>query len=57
MSGKLECTTEEWVQLIEVTLLASLAVTAAAPSGRWGVLQGAFAARPVLLAQEQDKRH
>jgi hypothetical protein len=43
MASKADFTNEEWSQLIESAMLASIAVTAAEPSGLWGTLQEGFA--------------
>jgi hypothetical protein len=43
MAAKADFTTQEWSHLIESAILASVAVTAAEPSGLWGTLQEGFA--------------
>ena len=43
MTAKQNFTTEEWAKLIESTMLASVAITAAEPSGLWGMIQEGFA--------------
>ena len=43
MAAKADFTAQEWSQLIESAMLASVAVTAAEPSGLWGTLQEGFA--------------
>ena len=43
MANKASFTPEEWKQLLEA-MLASIAVTAAEPSGLWGMLKESFAA-------------
>ena len=55
MANKASFTPEEWEQLLESPMLASMAVTAAEPSGLWGMLKESFAAggtlarpRPIL---------
>jgi hypothetical protein len=44
MANKASFTAEEWKQLLESPMLASIAVTAAEPSGLWGMLKESFAA-------------
>jgi hypothetical protein len=43
MSAKADFTAQEWSQLIESAMLASVALTATEPSGLWGTLQEGFA--------------
>jgi hypothetical protein len=44
MASKADFSAEEWQQLLESPMLASIAVTAAEPSGLWGMLKESFAA-------------
>jgi hypothetical protein len=44
MANKASFTPDEWKQLLEAPMLASMAVTAAEPSGLWGMLKESFAA-------------
>lgn len=43
MATKQDFTTDEWSRLVESAMLASIAVTAAEPSGLWGTLKEGFA--------------
>lgn len=42
MTSKADFTQDEWAKLIESVMLASIAVTAAEPSGLWGTLHEGF---------------
>jgi hypothetical protein len=54
MATKASFTPEEWKQLLESPMLASMAVTAAEPSGLWGLLKETFAAGGVLARAKAD---
>jgi hypothetical protein len=54
MADKASFTPEEWKQLLESPMLASMAVTAAEPSGLWGMLKESFAAGGVLARAKTD---
>lgn len=43
MAAKSDFTADEWAKIVASPLLASVAVTAAEPSGLWGTLQEGFA--------------
>jgi hypothetical protein len=54
MANKASFTPEEWKQLLEAPMLASMAVTAAEPSGLWGMLKESFAAGGMLAKAKTD---
>jgi hypothetical protein len=55
MAGKADFTPEEWKTILESTMMAGIAVTAADPSGLWGLLQESMAsARAVLGAGRSE---
>lgn len=54
MASKASFTPEEWKQLLESPMLASMAVTAAEPSGLWGMLKESFAAGGILAKAKAD---
>ena len=54
MANKASFTPEEWKQLLESPMLASIAVTAAESSGLWGMLKESFAAGGRLAAVKSD---
>lgn len=54
MANKATFTPEEWKQLLESPMLASMAVTAAEPSGLWGMLKESFAAGGVIAKAKTD---
>jgi hypothetical protein len=54
MANKASFTPEEWKQLLESPMLASIAVTAAEPSGLWGMLKESFAAGGALARAKTD---
>ncbi len=49
MTGKTDFTAEEWSTLLESTMMAGIAVTAADPSGLWGLLQESAANTKAIL--------
>jgi hypothetical protein len=54
MADKASFTAQEWKQLVESPMLASMAVTAAEPSGLWGLLKESFAASGVLARAKTE---
>lgn len=55
MATRQEFTAEEWQTLVEASLLASVAITAAEPSGLWGTLQEGYAnASSIVGARTHD---
>lgn len=52
MTNKQSFTPEEWAKILESTMLAGIAVSAADPSGLWGTLKEAFASRSALAASK-----
>jgi hypothetical protein len=54
MANKLNFKPEEWVNLLESTMLAGIAVSAAAPSGMWGTLREFLANSAALEAAKGD---
>jgi hypothetical protein len=54
MANKASFTPEEWTKLLESSMLAGMAVTAAEPSGLWGSIKEAFASSSVLAKSRQD---
>ncbi len=52
MAGKTDFTPDEWKTLLESTMMAGLAVTAADPGGLWGTLKESMAsARTLIVAK------
>lgn len=45
---------EEWATLLESTMVAGIAVSAADPSGLWGTLKEFFANSSALDAEKRD---
>jgi hypothetical protein len=54
MAHKASFAPEEWKQLLEGPMLASMAVTAAEPSGLWGMLKESLAAGGALAKAKAD---
>ncbi len=54
MADKSSFTPDEWKRILEGVMMASVAVTAAEPSGLWGLLQESFAAGTTLAAGKTD---
>lgn len=54
MATKANFTPDEWKQLLESPMLASMAVTAAEPSGLWGMLKESFAAGGTMVKAKTD---
>jgi hypothetical protein len=49
MANKANFTPEEWTKLLESPMMAGLAITAAEPSGLWGLLKESFSGGLALL--------
>jgi hypothetical protein len=54
MASKASFTADEWKQLLESPMLAGMAVTAADPSGLWGLIKEGFAASGALAQVKAD---
>jgi hypothetical protein len=54
MAGKANFTPEEWTRVVASPLIASMAITAADPSGLWGLLKEAMAGGWSLLDAKQS---
>jgi hypothetical protein len=54
MADKSSFTADEWKRLIEAPMLAGIAVTAADPSGLWGMLKEGMAASGALAKVKAD---
>ena len=54
MSDKSNFTPDEWKVLLESVMAASIAITAADPSGLWGVLKESFAGSTELAKAKMD---
>lgn len=54
MAGKANFTAEEWSRILASPMVASTAITAAEPSGLWGLLQEGMAGGGALLRAKQD---
>lgn len=54
MANKLNFMPEEWATLLESTMVAGIAVSAADPSGLWGTLKEFFANSSALDAAKRD---
>jgi hypothetical protein len=54
MSDKATFTPEEWKLLLESVMMAGIAVTAAEPSGLWGMLKESFASGSALRQAQLD---
>lgn len=52
MTNKQSFTPDEWAKILESTMLAGIAISAADPSGLWGTLKEAFASRSALAASK-----
>ena len=46
MADKTSFTKDEWTLLLKSPMIAGMAITAAEPSGLWGLLKELFAAAP-----------
>ena len=54
MANKQNFTPDEWSKILQSTMLAGMAVTAAEPSGLWGALKEAFASSSALAASKSN---
>jgi hypothetical protein len=54
MAGKADFTPEEWARVVASPMVAGMAITAADPSGLWGLLKEAFAGGRSLLEAKQS---
>lgn len=54
MANKQNFKPDEWTRILESTMLAGMAVSAAEPSGLWGALKEAFASSSALAAAKSD---
>ena len=54
MANKSAFTSDEWKTLLESVMAAGLAVTAAEPSGLWGLLKESFASGTLLAKAKMD---
>ena len=54
MANKQNFKPDEWTKILESTMLAGMAVSAAEPSGLWGALKEAFASSSALAAAKSD---
>ena len=54
MANKQNFTPDEWTKVLESGMLASMAVTAAEPSGLWGTFMETFAGGSAFAASKHD---
>jgi hypothetical protein len=54
MTDKSNFTPDEWKVLLESVMMAGIAVTAADPSGLWGLLKESFASSSELVKVRMD---
>ena len=54
MADKSTFTSDEWKTLLESVMATTLAVTAAEPSGLWGLLKESFASGTILAKAKMD---
>jgi hypothetical protein len=54
MANKQNFKSDEWTKILESTMLAGMAVSAAEPSGLWGALKEAFASSSALAAAKSN---
>jgi len=54
MANKASFTPEEWTKVLESVAVTGMAVTAAEPSGLWGMLKEALAGGAALAAAKAD---
>ena len=54
MAGKADFSPDEWARVVASPMVAGMAITAADPSGLWGLLQEAFAGGRSLLDAKQN---
>ena len=51
MAGKSDFTSDEWKTLLESAMMAGIAVTAADPSGLWGMLKESMASARTIIGR------
>jgi hypothetical protein len=56
MADKSNFTSDEWKLLLESVTMAGIAITAADPSGLWGLLKESFAAGSELMTAKMDPK-
>ena len=56
MTDKSNFTPDEWKLLLESVTMAGIAITAAEPSGLWGLLKESFAAGKELATAKMDPK-
>ena len=56
MANKQNFKPDEWTKILESTMLAGMAVSAAEPNGLWGALKEAFASSSTLASSEVGSR-
>ena len=54
MADKTNFTKEEWTLLLESSMIAGMAVTAADPSGLWGLLAGGSALTQAVTSADTN---
>jgi hypothetical protein len=54
MAGKTDFTSEEWTRLAASPMVAAMAITAADPSGLWGLLKETMSSGWALMEVKQD---
>ena len=54
MANKQSFTPEEWTKILESTMLSGMAVSAAEPSGLWGLVKEGLASSSALAAAKSD---
>jgi|SRR6185436_3880791 len=54
MANKQSFAPEEWIKILESTMLAGMAVSSADPSGLWGLVKEGFASTLALAAAKSD---
>jgi hypothetical protein len=54
LADKSSFTPEEWTLFLESVMMAGIAVTAAEPSGLWGLLKESFASGSALMTAKMD---
>ena len=54
MANKQNFNPDEWSKILQSTMLAGIAITAAEPSGLWGALKEAFASSSALAAAKSN---
>ena len=57
VADKTSFTKEEWTLLLESPMIAGMAITAADPSGLWGLLKESFAGGSALAQVMADPIH